>query len=183
MAVTHSDSESATETRFEPGDAAAFFRAHYTSLCRLAYLLLGNHATAEEVVMEAFVRAIPRWDRIGEMDRPDAYLRKVVTHLCRSRFRRIRVELWANALFARAREEPLSTPIEKRDIRNHVWRLVRGLPPRQRACVVLKYFEDLPELEIADILGCSVGTVKSQLFKARTKLARELEGEDGGEAT
>jgi RNA polymerase sigma-70 factor (sigma-E family) len=147
------------------------FEEHYAGLCRLAYLITGDTAQAEELVMEAFMRTFAGWRRIRDLDRTDAYLRRAVVNLSRSRLRRQRTEERAPQF--------VHTPIESdADDARFVWDAVRALPHRQRAAVVLRYYEDLPEAEIADALDCSVGTVKSQLAKARSTLARTLEGNE-----
>jgi RNA polymerase sigma factor (sigma-70 family) len=122
--------------------------------------------------MEALLRTFRGWTRIRNPEHADAYLRRAVVNLCRSRIRRKAIEARVGVL------APRSAPLwdaEARDTQRVVWEAVRGLPPRQRACVVLRYYEDLPEREIAEILECSVGTVKSQLAKARSRLERVLE--------
>jgi RNA polymerase sigma-70 factor (sigma-E family) len=143
------------------------FEAEYTRLCRLAYVLTGDGARAEEIVMEAFVRSMTKWRNVRE---PSAYVRRTVVNLSSNRRRR--------AFLERAlpfRREPIAVPTEPVD---HVWAAVRGLPPRQRAAVVLRYWGDESDDAIAAALGCSVGTVKSQLSKARASLARVLQEDE-----
>lgn len=152
------------------------FDLHYRSLRGLAFVMLGDRARAEEVVSEAYLKTFSLWGRVRLMDNPHAYLRQIVVNLCRARFRRDKVELRANALVHRHHEISSET---EHDARMDLWAAVRRLPDRQRACVVLRYVEDMTEGEIADTLECSIGTVKSQLFKARSKLEREL-GVGGG---
>jgi len=158
-------------------EVATLFDAHYTPMCRLAFVILGDAAAAEEIVMEALLKTFSGWSRIRHPERADAYLRRAVVNGCRSRIRRKAVEARVG----------LSQPPPARDwdpdVRERdrlVWDAVRTLPPRQRACVVLRYYEDLPEGRIAEILDCSPGTVKSQLFKARSKLERALGESLGG---
>ena len=118
----------------------------------------------------ARLRALAGWRRIGSMDRPDLYLRRIVVNLCTSNIKRRGIERRANARAAAQRlDMPAASPPEP-----SVTRAVSELPVRQRACVVLRYYEDRPETEIAEVLRCSVGTVKSQLSKAREKLERAL---------
>jgi RNA polymerase sigma-70 factor (sigma-E family) len=148
----------------------AVFEAQYTRLCRLAYLLTGDASRAEELVMEAFARSLASWRRRGP-DEPGAYLRRAVVNMCRNRRRRA----WLERRHARAEREEASEASEPVD---HVWAAVRALPPRQRAAVVLRYWDDLPEVAIAAALGCSVGTVKSQLAKAKANLAAALQAEE-----
>jgi RNA polymerase sigma-70 factor (sigma-E family) len=157
-------------------DVSALFSTHYAPMCRLAYVILGDAAVAEEIVMEAMLKTFSSWRRIRDLDRVDAYLRRTVVNLCRSRIRRKVVETRASGVLqGRAeRAEPDWDP-DRHDVQRTVWDAVKGLPERQRACVVLRYFEDLPEAEIAHVMDCSVGTVKSQLSKARAKLGRALD--------
>ena len=149
----------------------ALFEEHYTGLCRLAYLITGDAAQSEELVMDAFMRTFAGWRRIRDLDRADLYLRRAVVNLSRTRNRRRRTEL-RNA--PPPQPPATSSTAGDPDDARMVWGAVRALPHRQRAAVVLRYFEDLPEADIADALGCSVGTVKSQLSKARATLARKL---------
>lgn len=156
-------------------EIAAMFDQHYGPMCRLAYVILGDSAIAEELVMEAFLKTFSGWWRIRDRTHIDAYLRRAVVNLCRSRIRRKAIESRVNATF-HSREQvvaPAWDP-ERHETSRLVWKAIRGLPERQRAAVVLRYFEDLPEAEIAEALQCSVGTVKSQLSKARAKLERAL---------
>jgi RNA polymerase sigma factor (sigma-70 family) len=105
----------------------------------------------------------------------DAYLRRAVVNLCRSKIRRKTIEARVNAEhFRRGELKPPDWDPERHETSRLVWEAVRALPERQRACVVLRYFDDLPEAQIADALECSVGTVKSQLSKARAKLEGSL---------
>ncbi len=155
----------------------ALFEGHYESLCRLAYLLLGDPSAAEEAVMDSYLKIVTAWHRISLMDRPDLYLRKAVLNQCTSRLRRRSVE-------ARARHRLAITPStdEPHVFEIDVWGAIVALPPRQRAAIVLRYYEDRSEAEIADLLQCSAGTVKSQLAKARQKLKVVLESADVEEA-
>jgi RNA polymerase sigma-70 factor (sigma-E family) len=155
-------------------EVAALFNRHYTPLCRLAYVILGDAATAEEVVMEALLKTFAGWRRIRDVDRVDAYLRRSVVNLCRSKIRRKMIEARVNAATHQQERPAPEWDPERHETARAVWQAVRTLPTRQRACVVLFYFEDLPEARIADVLECSIGTVKSQLSKARAKLEREL---------
>ena len=147
----------------------ALFEQEYEPLCRLAYVMLRDAFAAEEAVMDAFLKAFTGWRRIASLDRPDLYVRKVVVNVCTSRLRRRAVE----ARYVRRAERSRATASEEFDL--DVWAAVLELPSRQRACVVLRYFEDRTEEETAALLDCSVGTVKSQLAKARRKLKDVLQ--------
>jgi RNA polymerase sigma-70 factor (sigma-E family) len=150
---------------------AILFDRHYRSLRGLAFTLLGDSGHAEEVTADAFVKAFSGWNRFRTVQDPHAYLRQMVVNLCRARLRRAKIESRVNASVHR---EERSLPVDTQPDRIDLWTEIRRLPARQRACVVLRYSEDLPEHQIADLLGCSVGTVKSQLSKARAKLAAAL---------
>jgi RNA polymerase sigma-70 factor (sigma-E family) len=170
---------------------ADLFTQHYEGLCRLASLLLGDRAGAEEVVQEAFLRTFSSWWRIRHPERAQWYLRAAVVNQCRSRLRRRTTEDRSNrTVYATDPERPVAggsggDVVGASGDALVVMDAVRALPPRQRETVILRYYEDLPEVEIAGILGCSVGTVKSQLSKARAALAAALgsmgpEGEHHG---
>lgn len=144
----------------------AVFEAQYTRLCRLAYLLTGDASRAEEVVMDAFVRSLAAW-RLRRPDQPSAYVRRAVVNLSRNRRRRF----WHERRHGGTPPAAAVIPTEPVD---HIWAAVRNLPQRQRAAVIMRYWDDLGEAEIADALGCSRGTVKSQLSKARATLTTTL---------
>jgi len=166
---------------------ARLFDEHYRGLCRLAGLLLGDSAAAEEVVQEAFLRTFSGWWRVRHPERAQWYLRTSVVNLCRSRLRRRTTEDRGNRVtWSGTAGEATGDGADLGVDALMLVELVRRLPPRQRDAVVLRYYEDLPEAEIARILGCAVGTVKSQLSKARATLARALDDGStgyGGQAT
>lgn len=154
----------------------ALFDAHYGGLCRLATLLLDDPGQAEEAVQEAFLRTFVGWRRLRHPERAGAYLRAAVVNQCRSRGRRRMTEQRGNrAVWADAMEVGRSPDVERTSEVMAVLDAVRSLPTRQREAVVLRYYADLSEADVARALGCSVGTVKSQLSKARLTLARLLE--------
>ena len=162
-------------------EVAALFRRHYTSMCRLAYVILADAHMAEEVVMDAMLKTFSGWGRIRDVASTEAYLRRAVVNGCRSKIRRKSVESRAAVVIKNRMRAPdewadTSGGVESR---RDVWRAVTQLPERQRACVVLRYFEDLPEAEIAELMECSVGTVKSQLHKARARLEKTLAASEG----
>jgi RNA polymerase sigma-70 factor (sigma-E family) len=156
-------------------EVSALFTRYYAPMCRLAYVILGDRAQAEEIVMDCLLKTLTGWTRIRDVERIDAYLRRSVVNMCRSRIRRKAVEARAGSVLQwRAETRAPDWDPERHETGRVVWEAVKGLPERQRACVVLRYFEDLPEAEIAEVLDCSVGTVKSQLSKARAKLEQSL---------
>jgi RNA polymerase sigma-70 factor (sigma-E family) len=139
-----------------------FVAARRPALLRTAYLLTGSHADAEDLVQSALIKCVPQWKRIA--DRPEPYVRQVLARESISRWRRRRwLEIPAHRLPDRSVEGPDA------ERRVALWRALATLPPRQRAVIVLRYYEDLTEKETASVLGIAVGTVKSQ---ARDGLAR-----------
>lgn len=153
------------------------FDQNFVSLRRLAFALLGDASAADEVAQDAFVRLYASWRRLDDLDHPPTYLRKIVLNLCRSRGRRAALQRRSEPLL---RDDHVTREPDVA-LRLDVWRALEMLPQRQRACVVLRYLEDLSEADVAQLLDCSIGTVKSQLHKARAKLERALEA-NGGES-
>lgn len=166
-------------------EVAALFDEHYAGLCRLATLLVGERAVAEEVVQEAFLRTYAGWWRLRRPTRAQWYLRTAVVNLCRSRGRRRATEDRGNrTVWATDRGPAGHWTDDAVGDALAVVDAVRALPRRQREAVVLRYYGDLAERDVAVAMGCSVGTVKSQLAKARASLARRLDDpERRGEAT
>jgi RNA polymerase sigma-70 factor (sigma-E family) len=155
------------------------FVDHYDGLRRLAYVLLGESALAEEIVMEAFAKATSRFHLIGKADHPSAYLRQMVVNLCRSKIRRQILERKVGEMFKHRDADIVDRTAESYGLDIDIWRAVVALPERQRTVIVLRYLEDLSEPEIAELVGVPIGTVKSQLSRARGKLAHIL-GPEGG---
>ncbi|MBV9292030.1 MAG: SigE family RNA polymerase sigma factor [Frankiales bacterium] len=145
---------------------ADFVAARGQALQRTAYLLTGDWAAAEDLLQSALARAYPRWERI-ERDNPEAYLRRILVNTWSSWWRR----KWRGE---RPTEElPESTgpdPYVDADRRDAVRQALARLPHKQRAVVVLRFHEDMTETQVAELLGISVGTVKSQTAKALGKL-------------
>ncbi len=142
-----------------------FVAGRSAPLLRTAYLLTQDWATAEDLVQTALVKAWSAWRRIdGD---PEPYVRRIIvtTHAGWWR-RKWRGERPTGEL----PELPLAAAEGAVDDRERLWRALRKLPARQRAVLVLRYFEDLSEAEIAEALGCTPGTVKSQASRALAKL-------------
>jgi RNA polymerase sigma-70 factor (sigma-E family) len=150
------------------------FEQHHHRLLRLCFLLSGRREVAEDIVQETFVRVAPR---IGAIDpeRVWPYLRRAAVNLWRNRLRRLVLE--RRVRLDRTDESDSAIPVEELDA---LWSAVLRLPDRQRACLALRYYEDLPERAVAEVLGCSVGTVKSHTARALARLRKELGDEDGG---
>lgn len=144
------------------GSFESFFDATRGPMVRLAYLLTGSVAQAEEAVQESFVRVYERWSTIDE---PGAYLRRAVVNRCSSWHRHRAVVRRAEPTVARA-ESYLDAPREADELAA----ALAQLPRRRRAVVALRFFEQLELADIADTLGISVGTVKSTLNRALAQL-------------
>ncbi len=151
-------------------EVAELFDREYKSLHRLAYVFVADAAVAEEIVMEAFVKVFSGWNRFRSVDHKSAYIKQMVVNLCRSRLRRRGIEQRVNETAQRDQIRHHGFESDHSDMQLDLYNAVRRLPDRQRAAVVLRYFDDRSEAEIAEILDCSTGTVKSQLFRAHRKL-------------
>lgn len=154
------------------------FRLHSDRMVRLAGLLCGDAAQAEEAVAEVFARLYRRW-RPGAIGDLDAYLRRAVVNEVAGEFRRR----------ARARARVVAGPppsqgsgADEVGERDRVWRALLRLPARQRAVLVLRYFDDESEARVAEVLGLPLGTVKSTAARGGKALGRilEEEGDDAG---
>ncbi|MGP4109568.1 SigE family RNA polymerase sigma factor [Streptomyces sp. 4N509B] len=154
----------------------------WPSLYRSAYLLAGNHADAEDIAQQTLFKAYRSWSRVVRSDSPDAYVRRVLTNVFLSarRPRKRRLELLTDAPPEREAAQAPHGPEE----RLMLWSHVTSLPPRQRAVIVLRYYEGLSEQEIADVLGCSCGNVKSTAHHALKALRAAFGSErtDGRES-
>ncbi|MEV4754072.1 SigE family RNA polymerase sigma factor [Micromonospora sp. NPDC049559] len=152
-------------------DFDSFFRSRTPALLRTAYLLTGDRHLAEDLVQDALARTFRMWQRLADGGHPEAYARRVMYHLQVSFWRRRRVaESMPGELPERHdRADYAEATVERLTLR----RALLALPARQRAVVVLRYFEDRSEAETADILNCRVGTVKSHTARALSRL-REL---------
>jgi RNA polymerase sigma-70 factor (sigma-E family) len=138
------------------------FAEHYASLVGLAQLLVDERESAEEIVQEAFVRFHTSLRRLRDPSRASAYLRRTVVNLARGQLRR---RMTARAQQPAVSLEPLPDPTGAVAGRDAMIRALSRLPRRQRECLVLRYYLDLSEAEIAAALGIAVGTVKSHVFR------------------
>ncbi len=163
-------------------DAAGFdgfFDAEYRPLRRLAYLLTGNWDHAEDLVQETMVRTYRAWDRIRRQERPAAYARAVMINRHNSMLRRAMVEL----KHVTTSRQPDVQQAETTEDAVLLWAAIKQLPARQKAALVLRYYEDLPEAEVAVILDVPVGTVKSLVHRGAAKVRKSLGAEFAGVAT
>ena len=156
-------------------DFSAFAVSRWPGLVRLAFGLTGDRWAAEDLAQATLARAYVAWRRVSRADDPDAYLRRILVNTSNRRFRRPRV--------AEQPGDPPETavdgPAELVGDRTAVLAALRQLPPRQRAVVVLRFWEDLTDAQIGAALGCSPGTVRSQLSRALAKLRQSPALEEG----
>jgi len=163
----------------DAGSLGELYLRHADDAVRLAYLLTGERALAEDVVQDAFVRLAGRLVHLRDPGAFDAYLRRTVVNLCNSQFRRRRVER-AYLQRARGAGEMRGIPWPDRPVedRDELWEALGRLSGRQRAAIVLRFYEDLPESRIAEILRCRPGTVKSLLSRGLETLRHDIRDED-----
>ena len=152
----------------EPEGFAQFVEARERALQRTAWLLTGDRGLAEDLVQTALVRAWPRWERIRRHDDPEVYVRRVM------------VNTWATWARRRWRGERATVSVPEGPapgdiaaevaVRVAIRSALASLTARQRAVLVLRVFDDLSEAQVADVLDCAVGTVKSTMSQALAKL-------------
>lgn len=150
-----------------------FADSRLAALLRYAVMLTGDPHQAEDLVQETMVRVQLNWRRVARADSPERYVRRMLTN----QYIDWRRGSWVRRVLLRA--EPDESVPESADHaqssvdRDQVWSWLARLPRRQRATLVLRYYEDLPDAEIADILGCAVGTVRSSISRALATLRTE----------
>lgn len=164
---------------------ADFFRSCWPRSYRVALGVTRDAAAAEDACQAAFARVYASWARISRVDHPEAYVRRMVINEVLGQHRRP----WRR--HERTQADPTADPRPTNgDLdalgqvvtgRDALWGAVAVLPPRQRAVVVLRYYEDLSETEIASVLGCSAGTVKSQASRALATLRRVAADDSTGD--
>ncbi|HET6668228.1 MAG TPA: SigE family RNA polymerase sigma factor [Intrasporangium sp.] len=158
-------------TTSRDAEFSAWMTARQPSLTRTAYLLTGDHHSAEDLVQATLAKVYLHWDKVQRREMVDAYARRILVNENNSVWRRAwkRREVTIAEVPDRvANDEP---PDEGRSAA--LWRFVQTLPKRQRAVIVLRYYEELSEAETADVLGISVGTVKSQASRALASLREQ----------
>ncbi len=156
-----------SRTQAKDEEFTAYLHARQPSLLRTAYLLTGDRTTAEDVLQTSLAKLYLAWDKVRDRDSVDAYVRRIMVNENNSMWRRG----WKKREFA-------TELIPDREVRDSydegtndaLWQVVQSLPPKARAVVVLRYYEQLSEAETADVLGISVGTVKSQSSRALAAL-------------
>jgi len=149
----------------------AFFEKHHAALSGLAFLLSGDRSVADDLAADALTEVWRHWDRVSASDDPAAYAKGIVANLTRNWIRRQGRARRGLALIGLGGDRAPGPDVPAvLDVRT----ALKRLPYRRRACVVLRYAFDLPEREVADILGISVGAVKSQTSRGAKQLAELL---------
>jgi RNA polymerase sigma factor (sigma-70 family) len=178
MASRASDSSNSEELapvrlRAEPS-YESFFRDQYRGLVALAYALTGSRVVGEDLAQDSLLVAYRRWDYVAGLDRPEAWVRRTCVHLASSWWRRKGAEL--RALVRSGATTPAMQAVDTRalDEGEAFWTNVRRLPKRQAQCVALRYVYECPVAEIATMLGCTEGTVKQHLSRAKAHLQTSL---------
>ncbi len=157
---------------------AEFAAGRGPALHRAAYLMVGDEQLAQDLVQEALTKTYVAWPRLRDPNNAEAYCRKAITTTAITWFRR---KGWDNErpTETRSRSDPATRTTDAVDDRSMVWAALQQLPPRQRAALVLRFYEDLTEAQTAAAMGCAVGTVKSQvaagLKKLRDRLGDQIE--------
>jgi RNA polymerase sigma-70 factor (ECF subfamily) len=151
---------------------AVFFRREYTKVLRTVYLIARDRGHAEEITQDAFYQLLRHWENVARLEWPEAWVRRVAVRMA---LRHARREAIRSVLERRA---ALTALVPDSDA--SMVELLRGLPAPQRTAIVLHYYEDQPLDQVAQIMDCSVNTVKSHLHRGRTKLRATLSASTGG---
>ena len=153
--------------RAAEAEFSEFMYSRWLQLVRLGFVLTGDAGLAEDLAQTALARVYAAWPRICRSGDPDAYVRRVMVNANRSRFRKRRI---AEQLTSAVPEPPPPDGTWTADDRVVLLAALMGLPPRQRSVVMLRFWLDMTETQVAEELGCSVGTVKSQASRALATL-------------
>lgn len=156
----------------EDADFREFVSSRGRALLRSAYLLTGNLADAEDLVQSALAKTYQAWSRIEDRKALDGYVRRAMVNTHISWWRRHRVDEYPTDEIP---DQPAADTSGNSELRDTLQRAIDRLPQRMRAAVVLRYFEDMTEAEVADVLGVSQGTVKSTVSRAVAKLRTDAD--------
>ncbi len=165
-------------TEADGGRLADLYASHAAEAIRLAYMITGDRQLAEDLVQDAFVKLAGRLVHMRDPVACDSYLRRSVVNLANSYFRRKRLE---RAYLKRSAAEPTGHS-EQPDThrRDELWAGLLSLPVRQRSAIVLRIYQDLPEQQVAEMLGCRPGTVRSLVSRGLSELRIQVRSEDDG---
>lgn len=160
------------------GRLADLYLRHADGAARLAYLLTGDRQVAEDIVQDAFVKLAGRLAHLRDPGAFDAYLRRTVVNLSHSYWRRKKLERSYLKREGGVGSEPIvaGSSIEDREL---LWHAMARLTDRQRAAIVLRFYEDLSEADVAEILRCRPGTAKSLVSRGLEAMRHEIRGEEG----
>ena len=142
----------------------SFVRARLPDLHRFGRILTGCEEAAADLVQDALERTLLHWPRVQARDNPEGYVRRIMVNR--------NISVWRHHRRERLTDEIPESGHEDRHGDSELWRALQHLPPRQRTVIALRYYEDMTEAQVAAVMGCSVGTVKSQASKALEKLRR-----------
>ena len=173
---TMRDSGMAVRVSIEHSSLDELYERHVAGAIRLATLLTGDPSTAEDLAHEGFIRTAGRFRHLRTPGSFDAYLKRTVVNLSRQRFRRQRLE--REAAQREGDVEPVAQAAYSTEDRDVVWSAILRLPFRQRAAIVLRYYEDLSEDQTATVLRCSARAANSLVSRAMTTLRRDLAKEE-----
>ncbi|WP_330435149.1 SigE family RNA polymerase sigma factor [Streptomyces sp. NBC_00825] len=154
---------------------SSFVRARGPVLLRAARSLTANPSDAEDLLQTALTKTYVAWERIEDHRALDGYVRRALLNTRTSQWRKRKVDEFACDELPEQEAAPAPDPAEQQTLHDAMWRAVLKLPDRQRAMVVLRYYEDLSEAQTAEVLGVSVGTVKSAVSRALGKLREDPE--------
>jgi RNA polymerase sigma-70 factor (sigma-E family) len=154
----------------QPPTFTAYVRERGPLLLRTARSLTANPSDAEDLLQTALTKTYLAWERIEDHRALDGYVRRALLNTRTSQWRKRRVDEYAVDELPEPEPRPEPDAAEQQAVRDAMWRAVRKLPVRQRAMVVLRYYEDLSEASTAEVLGVSVGTVKSAVSRALAKM-------------
>jgi RNA polymerase sigma factor, sigma-70 family len=172
--------EPQTGSQLVPGSLEELYVRHAPEAIRLAYLMTSDSELSKDMVQEAFIRVAGRFGHMREARSFDAYLRRTVVNLCLSHHRRTKIErrfLQREGALVGDGGRPVAAP----DLgdRDELAGALRTLPERQRAAIVLRYYQDLPEHEVATTLGCSVGAARALVARGMETLRQQITKESG----
>ncbi|WP_326604702.1 SigE family RNA polymerase sigma factor [Streptomyces sp. NBC_01800] len=154
---------------------SSFVRARGPMLLRTARSLTANPSDAEDLLQTALTKTYVAWERIEDHRALDGYVRRALLNTRTSQWRKRKVDEFACDELPEQEASPAPDPAEQQSLHDAMWRAVLKLPDRQRAMVVLRYYEDLSEAQTAEVLGVSIGTVKSAVSRALGKLREDPE--------
>ncbi|QIK76358.1 SigE family RNA polymerase sigma factor [Nocardioides piscis] len=164
----------------DPAAFAEFVAARSAALHRAAYLMVGERQLAQDLVQEALTKTYVAWPRLRDPSKAEAYTRRTITTTAISWYRR---KSWHGERPTETLPEGATSGHDETVAqREWLWQALQQLPPRQRAAIVLRFYEDLTEVQTAEAMGCAVGTVKSQVSAGLTKLRTQLGDRYGDDA-